>query len=73
MRLKNLQIGYTFPEKWTKPIGVQKFRIFGTGENLLTFTKMSELIDPEIAGYGSKGGVAYPMAKTFAFGINVNF
>src|SRR5690606_34057758 len=42
MRLKNLQIGYTFPEKWTKPIGVQKCRIFGTGENLLTFTKMSE-------------------------------
>lgn len=73
LRLKNLQLGYTLPAKWTKTVGIQRFRIFGTAENLLTFTKMSMLIDPEMAGYGAKGGIAYPLSKTFAFGINVDF
>lgn len=73
LRLKNLQIGYTLPHKWTKTIGIEKVRFFGTGENLLTFTKMSKLIDPEMAGYGAKGGMVYPLSRTFAFGVNVNF
>ena len=73
LRLKNVQLGYTLPQKWTKVIGIERFRIFGTAENLLTFTKMSKLLDPEVAGYGQKGGMVYPLSKTFAFGINVNF
>ena len=73
LRLKNIQVGYTLPQKWTKVIGIEKFRIFGTAENLLTITKMTKLLDPEVAGYGAKGGIVYPLSKTFAFGINVNF
>lgn len=73
LRLKNLQIGYTLPAKWTKVVGIQRLRLFGTGENLLTFTQMSKLLDPEVAGYGAKGGVVYPLTKTYAFGVNVNF
>ncbi len=73
LRLKNIQLGYTLPQKWTKTIGIERFRIFGTAENLLTFTKMTKLLDPEVAGYGQKGGMVYPLSKTFAFGINVNF
>ena len=54
LRLKNVQLGYTLPQKWTKVIGIERFRIFGTAENLLTFTKMSKLLDPEVAGYNNK-------------------
>ena len=74
MRLKNLQIGYTFPEQWTSKACLHNLRIYMSGENLLTFTKMSSTIDPELAGYGyGGGGTAYPLSKVFSFGLSVNF
>lgn len=73
LRLKNVQLGYTLPQRWTRTARIEKLRIFCTGENLLTITKMSKLLDPEVAGYGAKGGIVYPMSKTIAFGVNVNF
>ncbi|GLL54289.1 hypothetical protein KUBF_19510 [Bacteroides finegoldii] len=45
-RLKNLSIGYTLPDKWLSKIGFEKIRIYFSGENLLTFTKLhSDYID----------------------------
>ena len=73
LRLKNLQVGYTFPERLTKKIFVQKFRIYFSGENLLTFTKLSKTMDPETAGIGGRGGTVYPLSKTYSFGLSVNF
>lgn len=73
VRLKNIQIGYSLPKKWMTGVGISKVRVFGTAENLLTLTEMTKLLDPEVAGYGAKGGMVYPLSRTFAFGINVNF
>ena len=79
LRLKNLTIGYTLPKEWVKKIGLKNLRAYFTATNLLTFTKYTGL-DPEVntnrsGSYGfPTPGIdrgAYPIAKTFTFGLNV--
>ena len=71
VRLKNLQIGYTFPVKLTERINVAKARIFFTGENLFTATKMwYKYYDPEDPNNVSFN---YPFYHSYAVGINLDF
>ncbi|MCY4779610.1 TonB-dependent receptor [Sphingobacterium sp. UT-1RO-CII-1] len=77
IRLKNLQIGYTIPQSVTKNI-FSKARVYFSGENLLTFSGLDKVFDPETAmasdsregGYLTNG-VIYPMSKVFSFGVNI--
>lgn len=69
LRLKNLEFGYTFGE--LPRIGVSKLRLYFTGTNLLTFTKLNNW-DPE-KGAGDNRNDNYPNSKTFSFGVNVTF
>lgn len=71
IRLKNLELGYTFPTKWTKYIGIQSLRLYANGYNLFTIqSSESSYIDPENPG----GAIdRYPIMRNFNFGINVNF
>ncbi len=76
MRLKNIQIGYSLPSGILKKIRAQKWRIYVSGENLLTFTKYSG-VDPEIGAtspfdLGIDRGV-YPTARTIRFGTGITF
>jgi len=76
IRLKNLQLGYTIPSSLTQKAGISKLRIFFSGENLWTGTKLADMLDPEtIAGgkqtSGIANGQAYPISKSVSFGINV--
>ena len=71
LRLKNAQIGYTFPQQWMKKLYVKNLRIFASVQNPLTFTKMKGGWDPEYTGDGS--GRAYPVARVYSFGLNVKF
>lgn len=74
-RIKNITLGYTLPNKWTRVIGVQKFRAFVTVENLHTFTKYHGF-DPEISSGGTSLGVdygVYPQARTWTVGFNLEF
>src|SRR5690606_34284820 len=76
LRMKSLQVGYTFPKTMMEAIKLQNIRIWAGGYNLLTFTKYSGL-DPEI-GSGSPLSMGvdqgyYPQAKSFMFGINASF
>ena len=73
MRLKNLQVGYTFPKLLVNKIGLENLRVYVSGENLLTFTNLSGVMDPETAGVGRQGGTVYPLSKTYSFGLSVNF
>jgi TonB-linked SusC/RagA family outer membrane protein len=70
VRLKNLQIGYTLPAGLTRRAGIQKLRIYASGENLFTITKMATMFDPETVDGGS-GGSAYPLFKVYAVGLNI--
>lgn len=71
LRLKNAQIGYTFPQQWMKKLCIQNLRIFASVQNPLTFTKMKGGWDPEYTGDGS--GRSYPVARVYSFGLNVKF
>ena len=72
LRLKNLQIGYTLPARMSKIIGTQKLRVYVSGENLLTVTKMSKVFDPETIDGGYKGAI-YPLFKRFSLGASITF
>ncbi|MEZ5103490.1 MAG: TonB-dependent receptor [Draconibacterium sp.] len=69
LRLKNVQVGYTFPKKVTNAIGVDYLRLYCTGENLFTFKSYREGWDPEI----NTSGAYYPILSTFTLGVNVQF
>jgi len=72
VRLKNLQLGYTIPQIYTRKAKIDNLRIFFSGENLLTFTKMTDLFDPETIGENQTGNV-YPLSRTYAFGLSITF
>jgi len=70
LRLKNVQIGYTFPKKWTDTFHCSRLRLYVTASNLLTITKYSGY-DPEVGSGVDYGN--YPQSRTFTFGLNANF
>ena len=75
LRLKNMQLGYTLPQAFTKKVLISSLRLFVSAENLLTFTKY-EGFDPEISSGGTSIGIdrgCYPQARTFTFGLNLKF
>lgn len=74
LRLKNLQVGYTFPREWTKKWFCDNFRVFFSAENLCTWTKLSKVLDPESLEVSNmKSGASYPIAKTYSFGLTIDF
>lgn len=78
LRIKQIQLGYTLPQKWTAKAGIKNFRIYGAIDNLCTLTSYSGL-DPEVFGlYGNPlyygvDMVNYPQPRTYSFGLNVTF
>lgn len=73
VRLKNLQLGYTLPVSLTKKININKVRFYLSGENLLTFSSVAKMFDPETIGGGSGNGNAYPLSQTISVGMNLTF
>ncbi len=74
MRLKNLQLGYTFTQPWLHAAGISSLRLYFSAENLLTITDLSKVLDPESLEVSKmKAGASYPLSKTFSFGLNVTF
>lgn len=71
LRLRNLVVGYTLPQKWTKKAYIEKLRVYFEGSNLLCWDSLEDYgFDPEIS---SVTGFDYPQHKTCLFGINVTF
>ncbi|MBE7179263.1 MAG: SusC/RagA family TonB-linked outer membrane protein, partial [Mucilaginibacter polytrichastri] len=68
LRLKNVQLGYTFPQKWTQKLRIDQLRIYGSADNLFTSTNYFYAFDPETVD--GRGGF-YPQVKTIIFGINL--
>lgn len=73
LRLKNIQVGYTVPENIIKYAKLKKIRVFVAAENILTFTDMSEIFDPETTGGYWGSGKIYPLQKTYSIGLNIEF
>jgi TonB-linked SusC/RagA family outer membrane protein len=68
IRLKTAEFGYTVPERLTKKIYVNMFRIYASGSNLFLWSKF-KMWDPEMAGEG----LGYPLQRVINFGVNINF
>ena len=78
LRLKNLQVGYTIPSNITQKVKISNARIYVSGENLLTFTNLTTIFDPEAykgrtEGYAGRPGDQYPLSRILSIGLNVNF
>ncbi|MFD2886713.1 SusC/RagA family TonB-linked outer membrane protein [Chitinophaga cymbidii] len=73
VRLKNIELGYTIPSGIMNRIGIQSIRLYGSAQNLLTFSS-EKYLDPEIGiSSASKRARYYFQQKVFAFGLNANF
>lgn len=70
LRLKNVQLGYTLPEKLTRKLFITRLRIYTSIQNALTFCNMKGGWDPETS---DGGGRIYPVNRTYSIGLNVNF
>lgn len=68
LKLRTLQLGYSLPKVYSKRIGLEQFRLYVSGQNLLTIKSKSFTgIDPETPGFG------YPIPMTFTVGANITF
>lgn len=77
LRIKNITLGYTLPEKWLAGAGISRARVYFSTQNPFTFTKYSGY-NPEVNMKGTSltPGIdygTYPLAKSFVFGVNVTF
>ncbi|BDD06281.1 SusC/RagA family TonB-linked outer membrane protein [Aureibacter tunicatorum] len=77
LRVKNVKFGYDLPESLLEKLGVNRFHVYASVQNLLTWTKYSGF-DPEVSmfsGVSSLGADygSYPMARTYLLGVNVSF
>jgi TonB-linked SusC/RagA family outer membrane protein len=69
LRLKNLEVGYTFPKRWQNAARMQDARLFFRATNLFTWS-VFKMWDPEI---GSSDGLKYPPMKVYSVGFQVSF
>lgn len=73
LRLKNMTLGYTLPQNLTRKYKINSLRMFVSGENMFTWTKLNtKYIDPEQAMAHGDGRV-YPFSKTYSFGFDITF
>lgn len=80
-RLKNVQLGYTLPQTISKKAGMQKARLYLTGQNLITISKL-DFLDPEMSEFnnnvdpnssGANSARAYFMPMFFGMGLDLTF
>ena len=75
LKIKQIQLGYSFPKKWMNKIKIENLRIYGSLDDFFTFSDYIGF-DPEVTGTGSSLGVdkgSYPTSKKVVFGVNLTF
>lgn len=71
LRLKNLQVAYSFPSQWLSRTFVSSAQLYVNGQNLLTWTHYNGL-DPETGNY-TDYQMEYPNVRVLSAGLNVSF
>jgi TonB-linked SusC/RagA family outer membrane protein len=71
LRLKNLTLGYSLPEKVARKAGLKGLRVYVEGTNLFTITSYSGF-DPEV-GVSSIDWGTYPVTRTVSLGLDLKF
>ncbi|MET4082485.1 TonB-linked SusC/RagA family outer membrane protein [Pedobacter sp. UYP30] len=80
-RLRNVQLGYTFAKNMLSEVGIQKLRVFVSGQNVKTWSKTTGYSPEAQVGTVQAGGVlaagadngVYPVPAIYSFGLNVTF
>lgn len=75
LRLKNIQVGYTFPVKLIRKFKLNSLRVYLSGQNLWTWTKYTGY-DPEVSTRNSAmtrgfDYSAYPRSVSYTFGVKL--
>jgi len=73
IRLKNLTVNYDLPVRLISKCKLSKVSLFFSGENLLTFTPLMKMLDPEQVFAFQEGSKNYPLSTVYSFGLNVKF
>eukprot|EP01029_Cantina_marsupialis_P021504 TRINITY_DN515492_c0_g1_i1.p2 TRINITY_DN515492_c0_g1~~TRINITY_DN515492_c0_g1_i1.p2 ORF type:complete len:1012 (+),score=174.97 TRINITY_DN515492_c0_g1_i1:3299-6334(+) len=76
LRIQNVQLGYTLPKGLTDKLHISKLRFYGAVSNLYTFTDYTGYDPAASTGDPIGGGIDYgfyPAARTYTFGLNLNF
>lgn len=85
LRLQNIQLGYSFPKSIISKLHLQKLRIYLSGENLLTFSKLPNGIDPvapvgfpeggsgNYMGTAGSGRLTYGADRIYSVGLTVTY
>ena len=78
VRIQNISLGYTLPTRWVNKAMFNRVRIYGSVQNLYTFTNYTGY-DSELGSYNQdalRSGVdigRYPIPRTVTVGINAEF
>ncbi len=75
LRLRNLTLGYSLPDKIISRLGMSKLRVYFAAQNLFTVDNMKfDGIDPEAKGVDTDVMAAFnKVYRSFNFGLNINF
>lgn len=75
LKMRNMQLGYSFPKKWLSDFNISRLRVYFSVDNLFTITKFDG-VDPE-AAYNMKdlstSSSYYPLTRNYSFGVNLSF
>ena len=75
-KIKQIQLGYIVPQKWTKKAYISNMRVYASLDDFFCFTKYPGF-DPEVAVNATSGmGIdkgAYPSSKKVVLGFNITF
>ncbi len=77
LRLQNLSLGYTFPNRWLQKAHISNLRLYVQANNLFTWTAYSGY-NPEVSNHSTdalrpgEDYCSYPLSRTFSFGLSFN-
>lgn len=74
-KIKQIQLGYSFPKSLLKKAAIENLRVYGSLEDFFTFTRYPGF-DPEVTGIGNALGVdkgSYPNSKKMVLGLTLTF
>ena len=69
IRLKNIELSYTFTSGWIKSLGLSNLKLYVNGNNLWVWTRMPDDRESNFAGTGWASQGAYPTVKRINFGL----
>lgn len=71
LRVRNISLGYTIPARVFEKTGVNGLRVYAAAQNLFTFDRLPEGIDPLVPN-GANGNI-FPITRLISLGIDVKF